>query len=89
MKFLFLSRHQLTNEQKKDLVSQGFTAFETVNPGVITSADDVIALATEHKADGVGLVAPGRIWAALVRRSNAFAWQTLNEEGDFAFRCMK
>ncbi len=66
MKFLFLSRHQLTAEQIEDLRVMGYTDFESVNPGVLTRADDVIRLAREYGADGVGLVAPGRVWAELV-----------------------
>ena len=65
MKFVFLSRHALTAEQKADLIEQGFTEFETVNPGVLSSAEDVLHLAHIHDAQGVGLVAPGRIWVAL------------------------
>lgn len=81
MKFLFLSRHGLTAEQKADLTERGFTEFETVNPGVLTTSDDVVKVLIERNwdADGVGLVAPGRIWAGLIAHAQAAV------EGEYNF----
>ena len=65
-KFLWLSRHELTREQTSGLAALGYAATETVNPGIIQDAARIVSLAAYHEADGVGLVAPGRIWVALI-----------------------
>ena len=81
MKFLFLSRHEMTAEQKADLVEKGFTEFETVNPGILATSDDVVNILIQGNwdADGVGLVAPGRIWVGLSAHSQAAV------EGEYNF----
>lgn len=65
-KFLWLSRHELTREQIMGLTALGYSEYETINPGVLTDAAQIVSAAHMHDADGIGLVAPGRIWIALL-----------------------
>ena len=76
--FRFLSRHGLTEDQKQDLKNLGFSEFESKNPGIILSADEVINLA--QGADAIGLVAPGRIWGELIRRKSEFDFEIYEAE---------
>lgn len=71
-KFVFVSRHQLSEGQIEDLQKKGFVEFETVNPGVLPSdahaaAKAVLDIIDETSPDAIGLVAPGRVWTALSR----------------------
>lgn len=66
MKFLWLSRHSLTQEQIKELQQYGYGEFVHHNPGVLQNARQVVELAWHYGADGIGLVAPGRIWCSLI-----------------------
>lgn len=73
MKFVFIGRHNLTDDQKADLRKQGFTEFETVNPGVLPSdgkeaVERIISIIRDTGTNTIGLDAPGRVWVALKER---------------------
>lgn len=65
MKFVFFSRHQLSESQISDLKDRGYDQFENVNPGTIASLDDVCEITANNPADGYGYVMPGRFWVGL------------------------